>query len=195
MSYTIAMRAPAEDVRRAHDHGKPNLRRDGTSFLARGRRAARRLRDLQLGQERRKALPVLGQIDRVRRRAQNPDAGVLQRQRELERRLAAELHQAGDVPARRALRLDDRHHVLEGQRLEVQPIGRVVVGRDRLRVAVDHHRLETLVSKGEGGMAAAVVELDALPDPVRSAAEDDHLVAAVRDRTRSAVRTSCTGTA
>ena len=39
----------------------------------------------------------------------------------------------GDVAARRFLAVDDRHHVLERQRLEVQPIDRVVVGRDGLR--------------------------------------------------------------
>ena len=35
----------------------------------------------------------------------------------------------------------DGEHVLGGQRLEVEAVGGVVVGRDRLRVAVDHHRV------------------------------------------------------
>ena len=60
-------------------------------------------------------------------------AGRLERQRELERRLTAELHQARNLAASRPLGLDHRHHVLERQRLEVQAIGGVVVGRDRLR--------------------------------------------------------------
>ena len=63
--------------------------------------------------------------------------------------------------------------VLERQRLEVEAVARVVVGADRLRVAVDHHRLEAGVAQRERGVHAAVVELDALADPVRPAAEDD----------------------
>ena len=76
------------------------------------------------------------------------------------------------------LAVHDREHVLERQRLEVEPVGRVVVGRDRLRVAVDHDRLEAVVLEREGGVHAAVVELDALPDAVRAAAEDHDLLAA-----------------
>ena len=82
----------------------------------------------------------------------------------------------GDVAAGFLLARDDRGHVLERERLEVQPIDGVVVGRHRLRVAVDHHRLEPLFAQREGGVAAAVVELDALPDAVRAAAEDDDLL-------------------
>ena len=40
-----------------------------------------------------------------------------------------------------ALGVEHLEHVFEGQRLEVQPVGGVVVGGHRLRVAVDHDRL------------------------------------------------------
>ena len=73
------------------------------------------------------------------------------------------------------LGLDDVHHVLVGERLEVEPVGGVVVGRHRLGVAVDHDRLEAGVAQGEAGVHAAVVELDALADAVGSGAEDDDL--------------------
>ena len=36
----------------------------------------------------------------------------------------------------------DLEHVLGGQRLEIEPVGGVVIGRDGLRVAVDHDRLD-----------------------------------------------------
>src|SRR3972149_4430742 len=75
------------------------------------------------------------------------------------------------TPPPRPLLLDHVHHVLERERLEVQPVGGVVVGRDRLGVAVDHDRLEPLLLEGEGGGATAGVELDALPDAVGAAAE------------------------
>ena len=104
------------------------------------------------------------------------DAGFLQRQRQLQRRLAAELHDARHVAAGAALALDHRHHVLERQRLEVEAVGGVVVGRHRLGIAVHHHRLEAFLAEAEHGMTAAVVELDALADAVRTAAEDDDLL-------------------
>src|SRR6478609_8937192 len=45
-------------------------------------------------------------------------------------------------------------------------VGGVVVGGDRLRVAVDHHGLVAGVAQREGGVDAGVVELDALADAV-----------------------------
>ncbi len=104
---------------------------------------------------------------------------MLERERELERRLPSELHEARHLAARRRFGLDHRHHIFERQRLKVQPVGGVVVGRDRFRIAVDHHRLETLFAEREGRVTAAIIELDALADPVRTAAEDHDLVPAV----------------
>ena len=87
---------------------------------------------------------------------------------ELQRRLPAEL----DDDALGLLDLAHADHVLERQRLEVQPVGGVVVGRDRLRVAVDHDRVAAELAHGLGRVHAAVVELDPLADPVRPRAED-----------------------
>ena len=66
------------------------------------------------------------------------------------------------------LGVDDLEHVLERERLEVQPAGGVVVGGDGLGVAVDHHRVVAGVAQREAGVHAGVVELDALADPVRA---------------------------
>ena len=93
--------------------------------------------------------------------------------RELERRLAAELHDHAVQRAVRALGVDDLQHVLRRQRLEIEPVGGVVVGRHRLRIAVDHDGFVAGLLQREGGVAAAIVELDALADAVRPAAEDD----------------------
>jgi hypothetical protein len=71
----------------------------------------------------------------------------------------------------------DLEHVLGGERLEVEAVRGVVVGRDGLGVAVDHDGLEAGSREGEGGVHAAVVELDALADAVGAAAEDDDLAA------------------
>ena len=95
---------------------------------------------------------------------------------ELERRLAAELH---DDAGERAFRLFDAHdfqHVFRRQRFEIEPVGGVVIGRDGFRIAIDHDGLETPLRKRERRVAAAIVELDALADAVGSAAEDDDLL-------------------
>ena len=62
---------------------------------------------------------------------------------------------------------DDVHDIVERQRLEVQPVAGVIVGRHRLGVAVDHDGFVASFTQGEAGVHAAVVELDALPDAVR----------------------------
>ena len=69
----------------------------------------------------------------------------------------------------------DFKHVLRRQRLEIEAVGGVVVGRHGLRVAVDHDRFVTRLAQRVGGVHAAIVELDALADAVRPAAEDDDL--------------------
>ena len=56
------------------------------------RRAVGRLREPELARDLLEAPPVLGDVDRVGRRAEDRHAGRLERARELERRLAAELH-------------------------------------------------------------------------------------------------------
>ena len=99
----------------------------------------------------------------------------LQGQRQRQRSLAAELN---DQPVWLLL-VADVEHVLESEWLEVQPVAGVVVGRHGLRIAVDHDRLVAQLLQGERRMAAAVVELDALPDAVGPGAQD-HDLAPVR---------------
>ena len=59
------------------------------------------------------------------------------------------------------------------QRLEEEQIAGVVIGADRLRVGVDHHRFDAQLPHRERRLHAAVVELDPLADAVRPAADDD----------------------
>ncbi len=96
--------------------------------------------------------------------------------RKLQRRLAAKLHDHAMQGAVGSFGIDDLQHVFGRERLEIQTIRGVVVGRHRFRIAVDHDGFVAGVMQREAGMAAAVVELDALADPVRSAAKDDDLV-------------------
>ena len=124
-----------------------------------------------------------GRTRRAPRRGGSPPGEVptigtpasCERLREPERRLAAELDDDARRPAPAALLgVHDLEHVLERERLEVEPVGGVVVGGDGLRVAVDHDGLVARPRAARSGVHAGVVELDALPDPVRPGAEDDH---------------------
>src|SRR6516225_10171513 len=96
---------------------------------------------------------------------------------ELERCLPAELNDDPMQMSARALDVDDLERILGRKRLEIEPIGGVVIGRDRFGIAVDHDGLITAVPERKGCMAAAIVELDSLADPVRSPAQDHNLLA------------------
>ena len=167
----------AEHVGRPDQHRKADALGHRARLLGRGRGAVLGLIEPGLGEQLLEPAPVLGQVDGVRRGAEDRDFRGLERVRQLERRLAAELHDHAEQAAAGLLDAGDLDHVLGGQRLEIEPVGGVVVGRDRLRVAVDHDGLDARVLERVGGVNAAVVELDALADAVRAAAQDDHLVA------------------
>ena len=71
-------RAAAEHVGRPYDERVTDLLRHGDGFLDVARRAIRRLLELQSSDELLKALAVLGEVDRVRRRADDRHARFLQ---------------------------------------------------------------------------------------------------------------------
>ena len=173
---TDAHRAAAEDVGGADEHRVADAVGDLDRLLGRlGHPPLRAAHAEALG-EPAEALAVLGEVDGVERRPEDLESGALDRPRELQRRLAAEL----DADADRLLALEHREDGLLVERLEVEPVRRVVVGRDGLRVAVDHHGLVALRPEALGGVDAAVVELDPLADPVRAAAEDHDRAAGLR---------------
>ena len=96
---------------------------------------------------------------------------------EIQRRLAAELHDH----AFRLFLIVNVEHVLERERLEIKFVARVVIGRNRFRIRVHHDRFEPELAQGERGVHAAVIKFDALADPVRSATEN-HDLALCRSR-------------
>src|SRR5262245_6323506 len=71
-------------------------------------------------------------------------------------------------------------NVLERERLEVETIGRVVVGGHRLRIAVDHYGLKPFVLQSEGCVAAAAIEFNSLSYPVRTTTENHDLLVIAR---------------
>ena len=175
--------ATAQHVRRPHQHRVADLFGDPASLGESRRRAvtgSRQARGVQHVAER---AAVLGQVDGLRRGAHDRNPGVSESLRQPERRLAAELHDDADdswpgpglADSRLRLGVEHLEHVLERQRFEIQPVGGVVVGGHRLRVAVDHHGLKTGLRQRGCRMHTAVVEFDALADPVRSRPQDQHL--------------------
>ncbi len=169
--------AAAEHVAGADHHRIADAIGDGLGFLGGARDAVVRLAQPQAVQQKLEAFAVLGDVDRVGRCAEDRDVLPRQRLRQFQRRLAAVLHDAAEQRAAAFLAADQRDDVLRGQRLEIQPVGGVVVGADGFRIAVDHDGLEAGILQRIGGVDAAIVELDALADAVRPAAEDDDLLA------------------
>ena len=159
-------RPPAKNIGRTDQNGIAQTFGNLESFIVGPRDAVIRLLDSELVDQLGEALAVFGQIDTVGRSADDRHAGALQRQRELERRLPAELND--DTVGLFAI--DDVHHFFEGQRLEVKLIRGIVIGAHGFRIAIDHDRFVTFFAERKGGVHAAVVELDALADPVRPAA-------------------------
>src|SRR2546422_2253566 len=170
----------AQHIGRADHPGVGDRSRHGHGLRNGPRGAAGRLLEAYLFQQRLEPLAVLGAIDRIRRRARAGDAAALQGQAQRGRGLPAELHHNTEQLTRPAFRVHDRQDVFLGERLEIEPVGGIVVGAHRLRVAVDHDGLIAQVPQGQRRVHAAVVELDALTDPVRAPAEDHHLLPGLR---------------
>ena len=163
-------RPAAQHEARPHEHRIADLGHFDAGLGHVPRDAVGRLLEVQPLQHLGELLAVLGVFDRIDARADDRHARVGKRPGQVQRRLPAELHD-------HAVGLDavaDIEHVFGGQRLEEQQVAGVVVGRDGLGVRVDHDRLDAQLAEGEAGVAAAVVELDALADAVGPAAEDHH---------------------
>ena len=124
--------------------------------------AARGLLHADFRDERAEEVAVFGEGDVFRGRADDPGAGLFKPFGEVEWRLAAILHDYAVA----FLAVVDLHHVLEGQRLEVELVRGVIVGRDGLGIRIDHHHFVAALPQGECRMATAPVELDALADAV-----------------------------
>ncbi len=129
----------------------------------------------QLVEQLLEAVAVFRKVDGIRGGAEDRHIGGFKRMGELQRRLPAELHDHAMQRAILPLGIDDFEHILRRQRLEIEPVGGVVIGRHRLGIAVDHDGFIARFRQREAGMAAAIIELDALADAVRPAAKDDDL--------------------
>ena len=167
--------AAAEDVAGTDEDGIADALGDGQRLLDAGGGAAGRLRNLQIFKQFAEVLAVFGEVDGFGRGADDGHAGGEEALGEVERRLAAELDDHADLRAGLRFVVVDGENVFKHERLKVEAVAGVVVGGDGLRVAVDHDGLVAVVLERESGVAAAVVELDALADAVGAGAENDDL--------------------
>ena len=152
------------------DHQRiADLFRHRFGFVHRARQTVRRLQQVGFLQQNLEPLAVFRQIDGVRRGAEDRNAFFFKRCGQFKWRLPAQLH---DHTLERAVALffaQNLDHVFGGQRLEVQTIRCVVIGRHGFRIAVDHDGLVTGFFQRVSRVYTAVIELDPLPDAVRSA--------------------------
>ena len=101
--------------------------------------------------------------------------GLMQAPGKTQGRLATELDNDAHEGATGTLRLDHLQDILEREGFEVEPVGGVVVGGYRLRIAIDHHGLVSGLAQCQRRVHTGIVELDALTDPIRSLAKNDDL--------------------
>ena len=167
-----AHRSTTKHVTGSHEHRITGLRRHRTRTCEVGGCRSGWLRNAESVAQRIPLFAVFGDIDRRGRRAGHQV--TRNRASQLERGLATERHDHSRFLAGR-LRLGSNHvqHVFGGERFEVEPVGSVVVGRHRLRIAVQHDGLVSRGTQRKTCVHAAIVELDALADAIRPATEDD----------------------
>ena len=169
-------RAATEHIAGAHHKRVADFLREQHGLFFGARSSVRRLLQIQPMQQLLETLAIFGDVNAVGRRADDRHARAFQVERKFQRRLAAVLN---DHTLRPFL-VDDFKHVFKRHRFEVQPVRSVIVGRHSLGVAVDHDGLVTILAHRQCSMDAAVIEFDALSDPVRPAAEHHDLAAFAR---------------
>ncbi len=164
-------RPPSQDIGGPNHHGVPDFPGYGPGLFEGSSRSILGLDQTQFLDEFLEALPVFGPVDAVRRGPQNPHPRIFQGHRQVQGSLAAKLDNdpLGHFP------LHDIKHILPGEGLKIKAVGNIIIGGDRLRVAVHHDGFVPLFPQGEGGMNAAVIEFDPLADPVGASPQDQDL--------------------
>ena len=136
------------------------------------------LRDAQLFHDLFEATAVFGVPDRLRIGTDNGHAQLRQRLGQVDGRLAAQR----DDDALGLFEVDDVHHVLDRERLEVELVAARVVRRDGFGVVVDDDGFVARLADRPDRMDGRIVELHALTDADRARPEHDDLLAVAHQR-------------
>ena len=133
------------------------------------------MRKLQFFDQGFEAVAVFSEVNGIRRGPEDGNSSLFQSGCKFQRCLTAKLHDHAFDLAVGALSSDDLDDIFGGQGLKIQPVRGVVVGRHRFRIAIDHDGFITGFGQRKAGMAAAIIEFDALPNAVGAAAKNDDL--------------------
>src|SRR4029453_835477 len=128
--------AAAEHVRGPYQHWVADLVGDALRLVKRASQPVFWSRQVGFGQDAAKCPSFLGQVDRFGTGADDRDSRVLERLGEAERGLSAQLHDDTCQWSRCLLGVYYFQYVFQRQRLEVQPVGSVVVGWEGPRVRI-----------------------------------------------------------
>ena len=143
-------------------------------------RRAGRIGDARARQELLEQVSVGRDVDGTRRRAEYRHFHAVERLRQVDRRLPAELYDGRREVQLRAVFgtrfvFQNVQHAFFVKRLEVQAVAGVEVGRYGLWIGVRHDAGDALFVERPSRVHRAIVELDALPDAYRPAAHYERL--------------------
>ena len=145
--------------------------------LLRGKhRTACRTRYMRFLQNLIEQLPIFCRVYILRRGTKDRHSHFHQTLRQLNRRLAAKLHD-------RSIRLFQTHnmfHIFRCQRFKIQLVRNIKICADRFRIIVYDNRLIACFCKCPGRMHAAVIKLHALADTNRPRAKHKYFFTVIR---------------
>jgi len=148
-------------------------------LVERGHTGTWRLGNTKLAEKILKTTPVLGQVDDLGTGTDKRHTAAIERFRQVDSRLTAELDNRWCNITITVLIFQDIAHAFFVQCLEVKPTAGIEIGGDRFGIGVDHDTPKTCLLQCPCRMDATVIELDTLPDTDRPAA--DHQCLAFRD--------------
>ena len=160
--------AASQHIAWAHHQGVAEVARLGERLFFSPGRGVGGLPEPQVLQHLLKTLAVFGRIDHVGARADDGHTRRFKPQCQLQGRLSAVLHNHPQG----LFALDNLQHIFQRQGLKVEPITRVVIGGNRLGIAVDHDGLIAIFSERHGRVHAAVIKLNALANSVGTPPQD-----------------------
>ena len=158
-----------KDVARTHEEREADTGHKLINVLHARQRTPLGLVDTALGEHLRELGTVLGIVDVLCRRTQD---GHVHRV-EVHGKVVGDLTTRGDDRAVRTLQVEDIHHALEGELVEVETVAHIVVCGDGLGVVVDHDGAVALATDGLQGLDATPVKLHGTTDTVGARSEHD----------------------
>ena len=160
-------RRAGEHIRGADEDGEAHFLNEAVDIVHRGECAPLGLVHADTVEHGGELIAVFGVVDRLRGGAEDRHVLRVEFEREVVRNLPA----CGDNHAVGVLQLEDIHHALEGQLVEIKAVAHVVVGGDGLGVVVNHHGAVSVLANGLERLHAAPVELYGGADTVSTGAE------------------------